>query len=270
MEKIFNDKQNGELNKPLHKDNINTRSQGGVQVSYLQGWYVISEANRIFGFDGWTRETVYCNEISRVETVIGTYKKAGWKIGYEAKVRIRVGDIIREGTGHGSGTMTDLFDAIESASKEAETDAMKRALMTFGNQFGLALYDKQRRNVTDTTDHPIPVVDASIQSPKGAELTDKGGTQPIVQVSIPTVLDGSGSDWFAYSSAILEGYDRCKTKNDFFAFRDANSAGLTAMQKKQPELREKVSAYARSKLKANGWLKQKTPDNLPIGGENVA
>jgi DNA repair and recombination protein RAD52 len=33
--------------------------------------------------------------------------------------------------------------------KEAETDAMKRALMTFGNPFGLALYDKTQENVVD-------------------------------------------------------------------------------------------------------------------------
>ena len=37
-------------------------------------------------------------------------------------------------------------DAHESAIKEAETDAMKRALRSFGNTFGLALYDK---NVAD-------------------------------------------------------------------------------------------------------------------------
>ena len=40
----------------------------------------------------------------------------------------------------------DLGQAHESALKEAETDAMKRALMTFGNPFGLALYDKQQRS----------------------------------------------------------------------------------------------------------------------------
>ena len=39
--------------------------------------------------------------------------------------------------------------AHESAIKEAETDATKRALMTFGNQFGLALYDKEQREVAD-------------------------------------------------------------------------------------------------------------------------
>lgn len=55
--------------------------------------------------------------------------------------------ISREGTGHGSGQQADLYDAIESAAKEAESDAMKRAMMTFGNPFGLALYDKTQENV---------------------------------------------------------------------------------------------------------------------------
>ena len=41
-------------------------------------------------------------------------------------------------------------------SRKAETDAMKRALMTFGNPFGLALYDKDKTNVCD--DPPEPAV----------------------------------------------------------------------------------------------------------------
>jgi hypothetical protein len=55
--------------------------------------------------------------------------------------------IIREGSGAGHGIDVDLGQAHESALKEAETDAMKRALMTFGNPFGLALYDKLQREV---------------------------------------------------------------------------------------------------------------------------
>ena len=57
------------------------------------------------------------------------------------------GLLIREGTGAGHGIDTDLGLAHESAIKEAETDAMKRALMTFGNPFGLALYDKSLSQV---------------------------------------------------------------------------------------------------------------------------
>jgi recombination DNA repair RAD52 pathway protein len=57
--------------------------------------------------------------------------------------------VIREGIGTGHGIDRDLGQAHESAVKEAETDAMKRALSTFGSQFGLALYDKQQRDVVD-------------------------------------------------------------------------------------------------------------------------
>jgi recombination DNA repair RAD52 pathway protein len=56
--------------------------------------------------------------------------------------------LVREGSGAGHGIDVDLGQAPESAFQEAETDAMKRALMTFGNPFGLALDDKQQREVT--------------------------------------------------------------------------------------------------------------------------
>jgi hypothetical protein len=64
---------------------------------------------------------------------------------------VRAGDtvIVREGCGFGSGIDRDVDQAHESAIKEAESDAMKRALMTFGNAFGLALYDKSQSNVAD-------------------------------------------------------------------------------------------------------------------------
>lgn len=39
-------------------------------------------------------------------------------------------------------------DAYERALKGAETDATKRALATFGNRFGLSLYDKEQNGVT--------------------------------------------------------------------------------------------------------------------------
>jgi hypothetical protein len=64
-------------------------------------------------------------------------------------VKVRAGDaeICREGCGSGHGVGLTPGEAHESAIKEAETDAMKRALSTFGNPFGLALYDKEQQNV---------------------------------------------------------------------------------------------------------------------------
>jgi hypothetical protein len=80
-------------------------------------------------------------------------QKPGWGVTYTARVRVTVTaggltPLIREGSGAGHGIDVDLGQAHESALKEAETDAMKRALMTFGNPFGLALYDKRQREVS--------------------------------------------------------------------------------------------------------------------------
>lgn len=146
--------QNALLAAKLDRTVIKGRKQAGREVSYLEGWHVIDEANRIFGFGGWERHTLYCMEVSRQERGIGSPPKPGFKVGYEAKVRIVAGGVVRDGTGHGSGIATDLFDAIESAAKEAETDAMKRAFVTFGNQFGLALYDKTQEGVAEPEPPP--------------------------------------------------------------------------------------------------------------------
>jgi len=146
------------LDSKLDPKGIKTRVQGGQTLSYVEAWHCIAEANRIFGYGCWNRETVYCKEISRADVKVGKepYQADGFKVGYEAKVRITVGDVVREGTGHGSQVSKDLFDAIEGAAKEAESDAMKRALMTFGNPFGLALYDKTQEGVEKEKPKPDP------------------------------------------------------------------------------------------------------------------
>lgn len=136
------------LKAPLDRKHVKQRSQAGRQLSYIESWQAISEANRIFGFDGWNRETVDMIQLGEPRLVDGKNRVA-----YMAKVRVNVytsdRTITREGTGYGSGIDKDLGQAHESAIKEAESDAMKRALMTFGNTFGLALYDKEQANVTD-------------------------------------------------------------------------------------------------------------------------
>ncbi|RYY67689.1 MAG: hypothetical protein EOO12_00085 [Chitinophagaceae bacterium] len=154
----FTPEQKAELEKPLDRSSVKERKQAGRKLSYVEGWHVIAEANRIFGFDGWDRETVSLTETNRDLVHLtgdnGPYDQ--WRVGYIAKVRVTVGSVVREGTGYGSGMGKPeaLGDAVEGAIKEAETDAMKRALMTFGNPFGLALYDKTQANVADAEQPP--------------------------------------------------------------------------------------------------------------------
>ena len=37
---------------------VRSREFQGRILSYIEGWHAIAEANRIFGFDGWNRETL--------------------------------------------------------------------------------------------------------------------------------------------------------------------------------------------------------------------
>lgn len=145
----FTEDQKILLAQPLSRADVKSRRQGSANVSYVEGWHVIAEANRIFGFDGWTRETVDIRCVSERERTIGSQQKPGWGVSYVAKVRVIAQGVAREGVGAGHGIDVDLGQAHESAIKEAETDAMKRAMMTFGNPFGLALYDKEQANVSD-------------------------------------------------------------------------------------------------------------------------
>lgn len=144
------------LRRPLDRGHVKEREQGGRSLSYIESWHAIAEANRIFGFDGWDSETVDIKCVAEHERKIGRApnQKDGWGVSYTAKVRVTVCGVVREGVGAGHGIDVDLGLAHESAIKEAESDARKRGLMTFGNPFGLALYDKSQANVADAPPPP--------------------------------------------------------------------------------------------------------------------
>jgi DNA recombination protein Rad52 len=144
---------------PLDRSCVKEREQSNRKFSYIEGWHAIAEANRIFGFDGWHRETVDIRLVNERPRKIGRDSRDGWAVSYVVRVRIIVGDVIRDGMGSGHGIDIDCGLAHESAIKEAETDAMKRALMTFGNPFGLALYDKEQRHVAEAVPEKLQPTD---------------------------------------------------------------------------------------------------------------
>jgi DNA recombination protein Rad52 len=186
---VFSTEQIAALSAQLDRAKVQTRSQAGRSLAYLEGWQAIAEANRIFGFDGWQRETIAVKCVSERERTLGSNNRAGWGVTYTARVRISVGEVIREGSGAGHGIDADLGQAHESALKEAETDAMKRALMTFGNPFGLALYDKQQREVTSSTP---PAASRHAPAPQrgntSAEPDAEQGLDPLDPATIQQIL----------------------------------------------------------------------------------
>lgn len=142
------DKVSTELRKPLDPKHVKPAPRG-KHGDYVDAYHVISEANRIFGEGGWSYEVTRLEKVS--EQVVQAQKGEQLRVGYLATVRVTVGDTIREGAAVGSGVghPDNAADHHESAVKEAETDALKRALRSYGNTFGHALYDKEKTNVRE-------------------------------------------------------------------------------------------------------------------------
>jgi hypothetical protein len=137
----FTRKQLGQLRRNVGNSVVRTKIAGGREISYLEGWYVVAEANRIFGFDRWSRETLELRSLGSREN------RGSFQAGYIAKVRVTVSTdgmtVIRDAHGTGDARGATALEAHDMALKTAETDATKRALATFGKPFGLALYRRK-------------------------------------------------------------------------------------------------------------------------------
>jgi len=159
----FTDQQSRQLKAKLDAQHVKTRKSNGMTLHYIEGWHAIAEANRIFGHDGWDRRTLVTNCVWT-----GTSDQY-YRAAYTAKVRIyvRAGDatIVREGSGSGEGKAATPGQAHEMALKSAETDATKRALATFGNAFGLALYDREQAGVRQRSAGKLPHAQPLVKGP---------------------------------------------------------------------------------------------------------
>ena len=137
---MITDTQKKALEAPLNPSVVKPAGNG-VKGDYIEGWHAINEANRIFGFDGWS----YTTELKEVSQL--TNANGNIEIGYICKCTVEALGVTRQDIGYGSGAAKKPGDAHEGAVKEAVTDALKRCLRSYGNVFGLALYDKTRANV---------------------------------------------------------------------------------------------------------------------------
>ena len=156
----FTEKQVQALRRSLNSRHVRTREANGRELTYIEGWYAISEANRIFGFDGWNRETLDSR------CVLARENRGSFMAVYTAKVRITVhadgAMIVREGHGSGEGRGTSPGEVHDIALKAAETDGTKRALATFGKPFGLELYRKDKKGIFE---HSPTLQPATANSP---------------------------------------------------------------------------------------------------------
>lgn len=237
----------------LDPGHVRSKEVEGRRLDYIEGWFAIAEANRIFGYAGWDREMVQFEKA--FERKEGTL--FGW--GYLARVRITVRagttQITREGTGYGQAWARTLGDAQERALKTAETDATKRALATFGNRFGLGLYDKER-----SAPGAIALGKATAETPPQSRAAPRAQTQS------GFILLGAEGETLA-SSLSAEGFctglrqliEAARDIGELDGMMRHNQAGLVLLRQRAPaltsrqgehyaDIAERLAAKRRAKL----------------------
>ena len=143
--------QRHKFDAPVPKDAIQSRQQSGQNLSYLDGHYIITKTNELLGHENWSYTVDRYTQVQD-ERKKGSGANEKPYIGYIAQVTVTWGNVTRSDVGFGQGIDNDLGRAHESAIKEAATDALKRALRTFGQAFGLALYDKSGAHIADPSE----------------------------------------------------------------------------------------------------------------------
>jgi len=208
----FSDTQARQLKAKLDSQYVKTRKADGCTLHYIEGWHAIAEANRIFGYDAWDRRTL------ATRCVWTGTSSAHHLASYIARVRIRVraGDItiIREGSGTGEGKALTPGQAHDIALKSAETDATKRALATFGNPFGLALYDRELSGVRQRPTTPA------------VEQVSKG---PWMLRSAEGASSGTLSDPHEFAKALRRSMSEAKSIELLFSIWEQNITTVRAL-----------------------------------------
>ena len=144
--KAWSDDEMLHIEKALHQgldmeDVAKRRGPGGTTLTYIEGWKAFEMANDIFGVDGWS-----CQIKSLSLDYPPEYSKSKdrWIVSATAVVTIKLKNgSYHEDVGCGNGISKNKYDAIESAKKQAVTDARKRALRLLGPKLGNCLYDKK-------------------------------------------------------------------------------------------------------------------------------
>lgn len=203
------------LAEPLDRARVKTRPAGGSKpaLSYLETHDIIRTANTIFGFGQWGHEVVDLRLLDGVP--VTKDGKTGVHVGYVCVVRLTVEGCVPM-SGVGFGDAVEYRDAApvtahELAAKEAESDALKRALKNFGDQFGLALYDKQAASsghVTSghvTTTEPPPQLPSPRLPTKDQEaallalIAEKGGGVEVAAAAMESARTTENfAEWFDF------------------------------------------------------------------------
>jgi hypothetical protein len=149
----------------------------------MEAWDIRRQLIRIFGFGGYSTETLALDLVAERETKQG--ERSRWTVVYRAQVRLTIYDADGkqigtwdDGAAGDSVNQPSLGDAHDMAMKTALSQALKRCATNLGDQFGLSLYNNGSPEavVSWSAAHPPKtVIDGTDSLP---ELNDDKPVQP--------------------------------------------------------------------------------------------
>lgn len=130
------------LMRPLNPNRVQSRSQGGAKLSYLAGYDVRATLIRVFGFGGFSAEVLDTQIIDIRFPDENKPNKAQVSAMVTLKLTIpSLNAVYTESAASSQTGSQGVGDVADFAIKTAETDALKRAAVNLGTQFGMSLYN---------------------------------------------------------------------------------------------------------------------------------
>ncbi|MFK8851280.1 Rad52/Rad22 family DNA repair protein [Streptomyces sp. Ac-502] len=145
----------------LHKAIAPGRVQLKQGLAHVEAWDVRRHLIRIFGFGGYSIETVSLDLVAEREKKDGD--RSRWTVVYRAQVRLTLYSTdgselthFEDGAAGDAINQPKLGDAHDMAMKTALSQALKRCATNLGDQFGLSLYNNGSKDpvVNFSAAHP--------------------------------------------------------------------------------------------------------------------
>ncbi|MGW8357363.1 Rad52/Rad22 family DNA repair protein [Streptomyces wedmorensis] len=195
--------------------------------SHVEAWDVRRWLTRIFGFGGWSDETLELVCVSEREINPGR-----WTVVYRAQTRLTIKTVdgrplsFWDDAAMGdSRNQPSLGDAHDMAMKTALSQALKRCAVNLGDAFGLSLYN-------DGSPNAVVMWSAAHPTPKSTPQQQAVEDEPVKPEQPPTQLrsvpEGEPDAWATEAPArdFLAEAQQCTTADCAVSvFREAEAAG---------------------------------------------
>ena len=196
-------------------------------MSHMEAYDIRAHLNRVFGFARWSADVISMEllyERHHPNKSGNDAVSVGYRAGLTLTVHSPEGDRLATYTEYAAGSASSFpvakqADAHDMAIKTAESQALKRAAINLGDQFGLSLYNNGS---------PRPIVLDTLVIEREEKPVDEGAPEVVpgadAMPDVPAEEWQPSRDWVAeMREAVAAGADRDR-KNEIYAGAVAEGA----------------------------------------------